>query len=682
MKTRTMKKYIIILINFLLVTTGYGQEIQWASKVLEFSSQAGEVTYSASQILDKPNSMQENEDNQISPNSWVPKGTTKLEFIKVSFERPEPIQQVAIAESFNPSALTHIFAYDENDGEHLLMSFEPKKVPLKARLFRTYFDLTNYNVQSLKLVFDTRAVEGQFAVDAIGVSGSKIPISISINTAEIADNFTPVRLSDSVNTQYPELKPLISPDAKTLYFSRRNHPENIGGVKDEEDIWYSELDESTKEWKKAKNIGAPLNNSGPNFISSITPDGNSVLVLLGNEYKKNRMTAGLSVSTKTSEGWTAPAPLAIEKNYNYSDKANFFLANNRSVMLMSVERDDTKGNRDLYVSFLKKDNSWSEPLNLGNIVNTADEEAAPFLALDDKTLFFSSKGFMGFGGYDIYMTRRLDDSWTNWTEPENLGSTLNSTEDDIFFNLSIADEYAYFSRGNLDNVDIYRVQLPFYHQPDMIVTVKGKVYNAETMEVLSARIEYERLRDGEKIGFTTSDSLTGAYQIILPAGENYGYYAQKKGFLPISANIDLTEITSSATIEQDLYLVPVKTSNPIVLNNIFFKFDSDELIPTSFPELNRLTEFLLDYQDANIRIAGHTCSMGSDDYNQRLSERRAKAIVRYMVNKGVGEERLIGVGFGEVSPIVSNETEEGRRRNRRVEFNFIQGPLDTTAQKE
>jgi len=683
-----MKKIKYTLLLSLLPLAMVAQQIEWASEVHEFSSEYGSLEFSASQILYRPNAMQyesldENNMPKMSPNMWVPKKNSKLEYIKVGFEKPMSIQQVAVAEAFNPGALTHIFAYDENNEESLLISFEARSIPLKARLFRSYFDKTDFEVHSLKLVFDSRAVEGYFGIDAIAVSDSKIPISIQINTAiEIADNFTPVRLSDSVNTAYSELKPLISPDANTLYFSRRNHPENIGGINDPEDIWYSTKDEKSGEWHKAKNLGAPLNNRGPNFISSITPDGGSILVLLGNEYKKKRMVAGLSVSTKTDSGWTAPLPMSIDNNYNYSDKANFFLANNRRVLLMSVDRDDTRGGRDLYVSFLKKDETWTAPKSLGSQVNTADEEAAPFLALDDRTLFFSSKGFMGFGGYDIYMTRRLDDTWTNWSEPENLGSTLNSADDDIFFNLSISDDYAYFSRGNQANVDIYQVRLPFYHQPDIIVTIRGRVLNAENNQPLKAQIDYEKLIDGEKIGLTSSDSVTGKYQIILPAEENYAYYANKEGFYPISENIDLRGITKSTVIERDLYLVPMKSKSPITLNNIFFKFDSDELIPASFPELDRLTGLLLDVPEAAIKIDGHTCNMGSDNYNLDLSTRRAKAIFRYLMEKGVEPERLMAEGFGEAIPIANNESEEGRKKNRRVEFSFIENPLTAKMNKE
>lgn len=669
-----MKKFLLLLG---LAMFGFGdisaQEVLWASDVIEFSSELSSPQFSARQILDKPDALlATSASERISPNAWMPTPGEKIDFITVSFEKKMPLQQVAIAESYNPSALWKIYGYDSQGKEFLLIEFNPKVLPLNGRLFRAYFEKTSFDVHALKLVFKSFLTGGKFGVDAVGVSDSKIPISVQINLSnQINDFFQTEPLSDNVNSPYLELKPLISPDNSTLFFSRRNHPGNVGGVRDDEDIWFAEKGEDGK-WNKAKNIGWPLNNNGPNFISSVSPDGGSILVLLGNQYKGKQMRSGLSISQKTTEGWTEPEAVQIDDYYNLSPRANYFLANNQKILIMAIERDDSRGDRDLYVSHLKEDGGWSRPLNLGNIVNSADEEAAPHLAADDKTLFFSSKGFNGFGGYDIYLTKRLDDTWLNWSEPENLGSTINSPVDDIFFNLSLVDEFAYFSRGTTEDVDIYRAALPQYQRPDIVVTVKGRVLNSLTKAPLEAIIRYERLYDGKEIGLAHSDSISGKYQIILPYGYQYGYFAEKKGFIPISANIDLSKITESMEIEKDLYLMPIQNEpTPITLNNVFFKFDKAELIETSFPELNRLVKLLTENENMNIEISGHTCSMGSDAYNQNLSERRAKAIEDYLVSNGIEIRRLTALGYGESMPKASNETEEGRRFNRRVEFRIM-----------
>ena len=186
------------------------------------------------------------------------------------------------------------------------------------------------------------------------------------------------------------------------------------------------------------------------------------------------MAAGVSISSNASGDWTKPAPIEIENDYNYSEKANFFLAQNRKVLLLSVMREDTQGGRDLYVSFLEEDSTWSEPLNLSNKVNTAGEESSPFLASDDKSLYFSSDGYSGFGATDIYLTKRLDDTWTNWSEPENLGPTINSQYEDLFFNIPGNSDFAYYSQGvSEDDMDIFRVALPVLKRPDPVILVKG-----------------------------------------------------------------------------------------------------------------------------------------------------------------------------------------------------------------
>ncbi|MDQ3393711.1 MAG: OmpA family protein, partial [Bacteroidota bacterium] len=501
---------IITLGSLILITNlVHAQNVQWASKVIEFSSELTPVPYSANQVLNKPNVLPNGGE---SPNAWTPGKPDREEFIRVGFPEPMKIQQIAIAESYNPSTVFKIFTYDGEGNEYLINEFTPRAISLTGRLLNVFFEMTPYNVHAVKVVLDGKAVPGYSSIDAIGISDSKQPIEVTVNVAEnLRDDLVPERLSDKVNSPYSELRPLISPDGNTLFFSRRNHPENMGGVKDMEDIWYSEKDLETGEWKDAKNMGAHLNNKGPNFISSITPDGNSILLLLGNEYlNKGKMKAGVSVSRRTEEGWSKPEALNIKNNYNISDQVNFFMSNNKKVLLMSVQRDDSYGERDIYVSFLESGTQWSEPKNLGPLVNTAHSEIAPFLASDDKTLYFSTKGFSGFGGFDIYVTRRLDDTWQNWSEPENMGPNINTENDDQYFNIPASGEHAYYSRAvSENNLDIFRVQMPVFYKPAPVVLVRGKVYDSKTRLPLEARILYEKLPDGIEIGEATSVAGTG-----------------------------------------------------------------------------------------------------------------------------------------------------------------------------
>ncbi len=667
------KIFTILALICLFSIKAQAQDVLWASEVIEFSSELSNTEYSAKQVLGKPNVYPLGGEN---PNAWLPKKPDRVDFIKVGFKKPIKAQQIAIAESMNPSAIKEVFLYDKSGQEYEVYSFDPSPINLSRRMLNIFIDPTTYDVYALKIVLDGSQVEGYNSIDAIGISNSKTPIRIQIHLpTDLNTDEKSVKLDTTVNSKYNEIKPLISPDGNTLYFSRQNHPDNIGGTDDVEDIWYSERDMNTGKWLPAKNVGAPLNTAGPNFISSITPDGNTMIVLLGNKYDKNgKMSAGVSVSTKTSEGWEEPTSLNIKNDYNMSPKVDYYLANNRKVLIMSVQRTDGHGDRDLYVSFVKDDGTWEEPKNLGTDVNTASEESAPFLAADDKTLYFSSKGYSGYGNTDIYVTRRLDDTWTNWSEPENMGPGVNSKDDDIFFYTDPKGEYSYYAKSvEGGDANIYAINMPELFKPTPIILVKGKVFDRETKKPIRARIFYETLPEGKEIGTINSDPVTGEYQIMLPAGVKYGYLAEAEGYIAVNENIDLESTTEYAEIDQNLILVPIKKGETIRLNNIFFAFDKSALKEESHPELNRVVELLLKNANVNIEISGHTDNIGSAKYNQTLSERRAKSVFTYLVEKGIDGARLTAVGYGKDKPLVTNDQEkEGREVNRRVEFKILE----------
>lgn len=673
-----MKRVLLIL---LVLSSGanysHGQVVQWASKVIEFSSELTPVQYSAQQALGKPNVLPAGGQN---PNAWTPDKPKRAEFIKLGYANPIQIEQVAIAESHNPSALFKLYAYDEKGTEHLIHSFSPGPVPLKGRMLNVFVEKTSYKVAALKLEFDGSSLTDYFSIDAVAIADVNIPIIADIAVPELlAKGLVIEQLDKNVNSDYSELNPLLSPDGKTLYFSRKNHPDNMGGVNDKEDIWYSELGSDGK-WMLAKNMGPRFNNEGPNFVNAIasTPDGNSVLIL-GNKYlPKGKMLAGVSMSTNINGNWTAPKPIMIENDYNFNEKANYFLANTKKTLLMSVEREDSKGGRDIYVSFQKNDSSWTEPLDLGSVVNTAGEESAPFLASDDKTLYYSSNGFSGYGGADVYVTKRLDDTWTNWSEPQNMGPDINSKLDDLFFHVPSTSEFAYYSRGvTEENADIYRVKLPIYKSPEPVVIVKGKLIDAKTGKPVGAKIIYERLPDGKEIGVANSNPETGEYEIHLPGGQRYGVRAQAEGHVSENQNLDLTSVTKDGTVEtRDITLAPIEVaaiepSATITLNNIFFDFNKAVLKSASYPELNRIVDLMNQKSTMTVEIAGHADATGPEEYNLLLSEWRAKAVTKYLLDKGISSERVNTVFYGESKPIDTNDTKEGRSKNRRVEFKII-----------
>jgi flagellar motor protein MotB len=291
------------------------------------------------------------------------------------------------------------------------------------------------------------------------LGGRQINISRMIELAVVAEP-----LDGKVNSQYIEYGPTFTKDGKRLYFSRQNHPANTGGESDE-DIWFSEFDNATQSWKEAINIGWPLNNAGPNFICGVGVDGDTLL--LGNVYgKKGKMKAGLSISIRTGDSWSFPMPITIENDYNMDHRTSFDLSTDRNALLIAQKKTDTKGGLDLYVAFRMRDQrnpySGTESVNLGPVINSVGDETSPFLAFDNKTLYFASNGHNGYGNLDIFVSRRLDETWTNWSEPENLGPGINTAYDDAFFGFTPRGRYAYYSRGlNPSNSDLYRIDMTY-----------------------------------------------------------------------------------------------------------------------------------------------------------------------------------------------------------------------------
>lgn len=675
-----MKRILLTLTFFVgFIAASNAQVVQWASKVIEFSSELTPVQYSAQQALGKPDVLPA---GGQSPNAWAPDKPKRKEFLKLGFAKPINVRQIAIAESHNPSAIFRVLVYDEAGKEYEVNKLNPMSVPLKGRMLNLFLEQTPYKVTAVKIEFDGAALPDYFGIDAVAITDSNYPIIADIPKLQLlASGIVIEALDKNVNSEYSELNPLLSPDGKTLYFSRKNHPGNMGGVNDKEDIWYSELD-SAGHWEIAKNMGPKFNNESPNFVNtiqSVTPDGRSAIMVLGNKYEPNgKMLAGVSVSSNIGGSWSKPVALNIANDYNFNEKSNYFLTNNRKTLILSVEREDSQGDRDLYVSFMQDDSVWTQPLNLGDVVNTANEESAPFLAADDKTLYFSSKGFSGYGGSDIYVSRRLDDTWTSWSDPENLGPEINSPLEDLFFNIPAASEYAYYSRGVTEtNMDIFRVKLPIVKSPDPWVTVKGKIIDATTGKPIGAKIIYERLPDGKELGIAQSNAETGEYEIRLPAGHLYGVRAESKERVSENQNLDLRNVTADQVIEhKDFNLDPIQVAAveenvTIVLNNVFFDFDKAVLKAESFPELNRIVTLMNEKPAMQIEIAGHTDATGPEQYNLGLSERRAKAVVTFLTEKGIDKSRVTTLFFGESRPVETNASQHGRKKNRRVEFKIL-----------
>ena len=650
--------------------------IWWADELISFSSEYSKIEKSAKQILGEPNVMPTGGESKMA---WAVREKRGEEIkgqgkIVVGFKNVGTVNQIIVAESYHPGSIKSITLYGEKEESETVYSQTPKSVGKDFRMLNIILDKpVSFKVVRLEIITDPHAVEGRNEIDAIGLSDATDTVYWQINhLPKMKFTDPPENLGKNINTEYEEIAPIISPDGKYLYFDRRFYPQNIGGENDKDDIWFSEMqDDST--WSKAVNIGAPLNNEYPNYIQAVSSDGNSVL--LANEYLSNgEMSTGVSMSHKTKKGWSFPSIQKINDFYNQSQYANYFITTDGQYLLMAIEKKDSYGELDIYVSKRINDNKWDTPINLGTQINTLGNDYSPFLAADGSSLYFSSEGHAGYGKADIFVSQRLDDSWQNWTKPENLGPVINTSGMDSKYNIPANGEYAYFSStsNSIGKNDIFRIKLPKAVKPKPVVMVSGFVLSKKDSSALDARIIVEKLPEGEEVAIAHSNPQNGAFSIILQANQQYGFRGIALDHFEANKSLSIGKIDTYTEIkEQNLYLSPIEVGQVVRLNNIFFETNKSVLKPESFPELDRTVKFLKSNPKVEIEVLGHTDNVGSEEYNLNLSKARAASVSKYIQDKGIEGSRVISKGFGESQPQATNDTEEGRQINRRVEFRIL-----------
>lgn len=480
-------------------------------------------------------------------------------------------------------------------------------------------------------------------------------------------------MDKGLNTVYSELSPIVSPDGKTMYIVRDGHPMNTTGAANSQDIWISDISNGIAS-ATATHMGAPFNDRSKNAVCGVSPDENTLIIK--NAYKNGVYDgSGYSMVYRTKDGWSKPEALDI-KDYKNMSKGSYvgaYWTQDGKSLLLCFSESSTDDLQDLYVSHKQADGSWSRPMNLGSDINTKAGEHSPFLASDGKTLYFSSNRDGGQGGYDIWYSKRLDDSWTKWSKPVNMGSEVNTNSFDAYYTIDAKGEYAYMvsSKNSKGQEDIVRIKLKQEDQPEPVVLIKGKVLNAKTNEPVEANIAYNGLIDGKNYGIARTNPATGEYKIVLPYGIKYDFSANAANFIGVSETMDLTSVGGYQEITRDLFLVPIEVGSTIRLNNIFFETGKAELKSESYNELNRVVEMLTQNPSMTIELSGHTDNVGNDASNKKLSQDRANACKAYLESKGIDASRLKAVGYGKDKPVADNGTDEGKALNRRVEFTIL-----------
>ncbi len=472
------------------------------------------------------------------------------------------------------------------------------------------------------------------------------------------------RLSEEINSKDNEILPAISPDGKNLFFVLENRKNR------DQDIYNSSLNISQK-WTKRNSI-ISLNTKYADAILSIFNNGNSLL-LLGTYDKHGIKSLGFSVSNRTKSGWTFPKTIKI-KGYSTENKfISATISRDGKTLLYALERVDGFGDLDIYISFMDDEGVFSKPLNLGSQINTPGVDGTPFLAPDAITLYFSSSGHPNLGNGDMFVTRRLDNTWTNWEKPKNLGKELNTIFWDAYYTVQADGHYAYFSSAGYNTfggTDIFRVELPKELRPKFPLYIRGNV--SDTLDnPLPVKITISSSLD-ENAGSTISDSVTGRYSIQTFSDQIYSLTAFCEDFDTFQAKLNLQITPEDTPIVFDIRMKPFDFNLMFEAKNIYFEFNKWEIKTEFNPELEMLVRILKENEYLFIEISGHTDSIGTDDFNLKLSARRARAVDKWLEEKGVNPEKISVINFGERVAIADNETEEGRALNRRVEFRLIE----------
>lgn len=517
---------------------------------------------------------------------------------------------------------------------------------------------------------------------------SIILIFLLIGSINVVGQVINQQALQSINSSYDEQSPVLSPDGTLLFFTVCNHPLNIGGKRDPGDIWFSEL--KGGQWTAAQHTGALLNDRAYNAVAGFSADGQQVFLL--NHYGPAGTVAptqGIAVSHRVGGGWSRPENITIPYFQNKSSLQSGHISSDGSVFVFSAETYGTKGVEDIYVSLKDSDGKWQQSINLGIQINTKMQELSPSLSADTQTLYFSTNS-KGSGSFDVYSATRLDDSWTSWSEPVNMGQEINTTGRELFFkDYSSSGFFLLTSTSNSDRYGNIKVYVPDPEFKDsttvMAVTPKidtaikitenqyenlgenkirvhGRLTNSKNGDPVSGKMIFESA--GKTL---TADAYLGEYSLVIESGNVYSIKINAPNYVDNLESLDL-KTYELKDLEMNFQLQPIEIGTTVTLKNILFVQSKDALLPDSYPQLDLVVQFMQANPHVEIELGGHTDNRGSFQQLMSLSQKRVNKVKNYLVSKGIKANRITGKGYGGSKPIASNENEDTRLLNRRVEF--------------
>lgn len=541
----------------------------------------------------------------------------------------------------------------------------------KKRIFwydlgESYFSIGNYDkAEEVLSAFLQAEVQNRQKIERARLLMSNIQFARENKAG--ASEYKVRALSDTVNAFVMQYFPVLTADQQQLIFTRRMG----SGGDDDEDLVISKKDKRGR-WTTPESISPNINSNLNEGTCTISADGRK-LIFTSCVGRQGYGSCDLFQSELVGDTWTKPKNLGPNVNSSEWESQPSLSADGRTLYFVSDRRGGV-GRRDIWVTQLNDKGEWTKARNLGKPVNTIYDEISPFIHVNNRVLYFASNGLVGFGGYDIFFSER--DS-TGWSDPKNLGSPINNHEDQFSLYITSDGKKGYYSHEEVRPAGytasrIFEIEIPEQHRVRYKSNyVKGVVRDKKTRQPLRASIELINLDSKETESLVSSDSVSGSYLIVLTQGAEYALYVNKADYLFRSLNFNYSELRDYEPIVLDIELEKASEGTSAVLENIFFDVDKYELKEKSVTELKKILRFLNENPSVRIEISGHTDNTGSAAYNVQLSEKRAQSVNNYLVSQGISQSRLTPKGYGSQQPIASNDTEEGRQKNRRIQFKIV-----------
>lgn len=486
-------------------------------------------------------------------------------------------------------------------------------------------------------------------------------------------NLNPINMGANVNSENDEYLATLTADEMELIFTvRRPRDERTACVfcETEEDFYGSRKESNI--WQPRYDLGSPINSSYNEGAQTISPDGRYLFFTLCNS-DQGYGSCDLYWSKRIGNRWSRPRNFGAPVNTSHWESQPTIAPDGKTIYFAS-NRGGGFGNIDIWKTEMVSEGVFTEPVNIGDIINTKNDDTAPFIHPDGTTIYFASNGHPGMGGRDIYYASLLTDG--TWDKPKNMGFPINTPADELNIFINASGTTAYYASdkdGGFGGLDLYYFTLDEHLRPTPVTYLKGRVLDDKNGKAVEAQIVLTDLTKNKVITSTTSDPTTGEFIACILTGTNLMLNISHPFYLFHSENFKLSQSADSLhPVMKDILLQKPEVGSKLIMNNIFFEFNQSVLQPESYIELNYLVDFLTKNLEIKIEIGGHTDNLGTEEYNNTLSLSRAETVFNYLVSKGIDASRLSYKGYGELVPIADNNTEEGRTLNRRTEILIIE----------